>query len=69
MSFKYLAFTMAAVSAFNTIKLTEDGKPKTVYVVGPDWYPGTTEDGKVQIKHNGRSYLATQDQEGPLDYY
>ena len=37
-------------------------------MVGPDWYPGT-EDGKVKVVHDGRSYLATQNQEGPLDYY
>ena len=68
MSLKYLTLTMAAVSAFDTISVTENGQQKTMYVVGPNWYPGT-EGGKVKINHGGRSYLATQNQEGPMDYY
>ena len=66
--FKYLALTLAAVSAFQTIDITENGKKKKVYVVGPKWYSGVS-NGKVEIKAGGRSYFANSDALGPNNFY
>ena len=68
MSFKYLSLSMAVVSAFQTITINEDGKDKSLYVVGPDWYPGM-EGEKIKIEHGGRSYLANSDALGPDNFY
>ena len=68
MSFKYLSLGLASVSAFKTIKITENGQPKTLYAVGAGWEP-TAEGDKITLHHNSGSFLATQNELGPMDYY
>ena len=59
---------LGAVAAFPTINIKEDGKPKTLYIVGADWYTPTGGD-TMDIPHGGRSYLATSDSLGPDNFY
>lgn len=63
---KYLCL-IATASAFGTITIEEDGKPKKLYVVGPKKVP--TKGKMLKIPHSARSYLATSDKLGPDNWY
>ena len=65
---KSLALTIGAAAAFQTITIKEDGQPKTLYIVGGDWYTPKGGD-TMDIPHNGRSYLATSDSIDPDNFY
>ena len=65
---KYLALTISAAAAFPQITIKEDGQPKTLYIVGADWYTPKGGD-TMDIPHGGRSYLATSDSLGPDNFY
>lgn len=68
MSYKYLALTLGVAAAHPSITIKENGTPKTLYVVGPDWYSPKGGD-RMEIPHGGRSYLATSNSLGPDNFY
>ena len=68
MSFKYMSLMLAAAAAHPSITIKENGKPKTLYAVGPDWYSPKGGD-RMEIPHGGRSYLATSNALGPDNFY